>query len=578
MKIKPKVYDKRISKILIEDNSAIDRIEASFFHECFVYGLNETVLHILDHDPEKGRRFFSESYSEYDNMRSFKITKNPLVQKAFRASQEVVLKILKVCHRQIASNMEQENSCGENILHILIGEGYDAATNHVINAFKREKISTLCFGIDRNESYPLLSALSKNSIKDEKLLLKLWTIMVESKKKELIGTISRIDNRKNNIFHLCATFKQDNLFREVANLIWCEEKVIVGEVLRALFEANPDGKLPFHLCQSEDLIVDLLNKIQTHEKELGIDMKTCFIEVKTKKNNTCLNLFAKKNFKKVIDWVMDYMPDARLKMLIMETNGRGNNPPMVCAVYNRNDILKRFLMFLFSAKHVTKDEIWKFLHHRNGFDETILSLVLQHESTLLLPQMLLLDKEKEIHICKTKKETMLALTSCLKENDLRSSEVAITIKKADNSFKKVSTWEKFKAIISILAFTLAVPLTVQGMDMSFDALVVFGNWIKFIEENNTIHKRNTTFRFQKSCQFNVSDKLSHIPEDLRYLPRFCYSISFIIVPWFFYLIEFLISRYLKETEDKVGVISKYLCYSHISFTYPDSSCNHDIEI
>ena len=49
----------------------------------------------------------------------------------------------------------------------------------------------------------------------------------------------------------------------------------------------------------------------------------------------------------------------------------------------------------------------------------------------------------------------------------------------------------------------------------------------------------------------MTDKLSHIPEELDYLPRFCYSLSFIVVPWFFYLIEFLISRYFTETEKKV---------------------------
>ena len=176
---------------------------------------------------------------------------------------------------------------------------------------------------------------------------------------------------------------------------------------------------------------------------------------------------------------------------------------------------------------------------------------MQHESTLLLPQMLLLDKEKEVHASGTKEKAMKELTFCLKENNLRSAEVAITIKKAENSYKKVSFSDKCMAIIAVLAFTLLVPLTVQGLDMSSDVLVVIGNWINFRAEQDGSYETNETFRFQNSCQFNVSDNLSHIPEELDYLPRFCYSFSFIAIPWCFYLIEFFISRYFKETDKKV---------------------------
>ena len=93
-------------------------------------------------------------------------------------------------------------------------------------------------------------------------------------------------------------------------------------------------------------------------------------------------------------------------------------------------------MFIFSNKNIEQSERKEFLHHRNAYDETILSLVLQHESTLQLPQMLLLDKEKEIHISNTKEESMKNLTTCFNEYNLRSAEVAITMKRAEDSYKK----------------------------------------------------------------------------------------------------------------------------------------------
>ena len=116
-----------------------------------------------------------------------------------------------------------------------------------------------------------------------------------------------------------------------------------------------------------------------------------------------------------------------------------------------------FLMFLFSTRHITTDEVERFLHQRNIFNETILSLVLQHESTMLLPQMLLLEKEKEIHQNigmngegGHRKQAMKSLTTCLRNNDLRSTEVAKTIARVENSYEKTTCREKFKIFLLVL--------------------------------------------------------------------------------------------------------------------------------
>jgi hypothetical protein len=408
---------------------------------------------------------------------------------------------------------------------------------------------------------PLISALSKDSVEEEDLLQQMWTLMVDSNNKDLIKVIRQTDSRKNNIFHLCAIHQKHKLFTQIAESIWTDERFIIKETIEALFEPNPDGKIPFLLLGNESVIVSLLKKLQENEAELGINLSKEFVERKTKKGNTSLNLYAKKDFKDVIDWIMSYMPDEKLKDLLLQPNDQYNNPPMVCVVYNRNDILKRYLMFLFSTKHITKCEIERFMHQRNVYDETILSLVLQHESTLLLPQMLLLEKEKEIHSHGSKKETMLDLTGCFKENDLRSAEVANTISRVNDSYEKITICEKFRTIVKILILTFAIPIAVQGMDMFFDGLVACSFWEKAMDESGAITEVNITSLLQDSCLVNVTDRLSHIPEKLEYIPRLYYSVSFIIIPWIFYFIEFCISRYFKETKEKVSMSLNILYYS-----------------
>ena len=75
LKLKPSDYDGRIYKILTEEESSIEHIDASFFLECFLNGLNDTILYILDNHEAIARKFFAEKYSEYDSIKSFKTLK-----------------------------------------------------------------------------------------------------------------------------------------------------------------------------------------------------------------------------------------------------------------------------------------------------------------------------------------------------------------------------------------------------------------------------------------------------------------------------------------------------------------------
>ena len=63
LKLKPREYDERICKILGENESEIEHFDANFFVECFVNGLDKSVLHILNKNEGKARTFFTKRTS-----------------------------------------------------------------------------------------------------------------------------------------------------------------------------------------------------------------------------------------------------------------------------------------------------------------------------------------------------------------------------------------------------------------------------------------------------------------------------------------------------------------------------------
>ena len=549
-----------------EDPTAFDQMDHDYFHAAFRNGLNQTVLHMMDNYPDRAETLFVIR----DVSRIGK-SSHPLVTSSeFRASERVVMRLLDVCQNQIEENLKDRNYRQETILHILVRRGYENATKKLMEKFT--KISELYFECDANEMTPFMSALSKDSIKNEDLLIKLWNNMKRFNKAGLTNVINSKDKRHNNLFHLCAMFSKHNVFKEIVELIWQKSGAIRLKAVRILFEPNKgSGDLPFHLFrdhEGEEIIFETLTKLQNIESELDIDLSKAFIEIRNKKGNSSLSTFAKKNFETVIDWIMNYTSGADLKKLLLEVNKEMNNPPMVCVIHNRNEILKRFLMFLFSTKYITTEEVKKFLHQRNIFNETILSLVMQHESTMLLPQMLLLEKEKEIHqnIGKNgdgglKKQAMESLSSCLRNNDLRSAEVAKTIARVENSYEKTTCWEKFKIFLLVLATTFLIPLAIQVSDLSFDGLVVHSYWIKVQKGSNGTDNDKNDEIISELC--NATNSLADIPAALDALPILGYSLSFMLFPWIFYIIEFFTSRYMKETEREV---SKYITF-HIVFRY-----------
>ena len=97
--------------------------------------------------------------------------------------------------------------------------------------------------------------------------------------------------------------------------------------------------------------------------------------------------------------------------------------------------------------------------------------------------------------------------------------------------------EATKILTRIIIFTetFLVPFIVMILDIVTDVLVVMNYaYVAFLaldEERETFALELTNYQFTES---------------LSYLQRFCYSLAFLLIPWFFYALEFINSPMRKS--------------------------------
>ena len=441
------------------------------------------------------------------------------------------------------------NELDSSYLIECFNNGLNEIVRHVLNnyeEFGRSAFMKICFDSDLSGNTPLMNMIRKLSFKED-IIIELWNIMINTKDPRLEGLLNRTNTRMENIFHLCALFKRYDLFKQIAKEIWeSDKKLDRYEVLGALFKKNINGQLPVHVCKDEQTIMTVLSSFTTKVR-FRADLHSVFINIKTAKRKNALHIFAKEGFKEVVDWIMDFVSMEALKKLLLERNNRQNNPLMVCVLYNQTEILKSFLMLLFSGKTCNKEEINQILHQGNENGDTLLGLVLQHKSTLRLPEILLLEKEKEFHTGKNKDETMFDLSSCLKNTARPSAEVANALTKLHESFPEIDSCEKLKIWIPIFISTLIIPIAIQGLDMGTD-VVISTSYLKELREK---YVPIAEYAYRNACQVDTSNALLSYPVKLQPTPKIVYSFAFITIPWVFYLIEFWVSVHFKTIKEEV---------------------------
>ena len=121
-----------------------------------------------------------------------------------------------------------------------------------------------------------------------------------------------------------------------------------------------------------------------------------------------------------------------------------------------------------------------------------------------------------------------------------------------------------------------MPLGIMLSDISFDLVLVVGYayWLFRMDAQTSIPKfetfcvgfdnyfytdkngqvlcpKNDTTIVTSNLIIHLEELYNEIPSQLTAKPRFFYSFAFIVLPWFFYAIEFCHSRHLTKTIHKV---------------------------
>ena len=237
------------------------------------------------------------------------------------------------------------------------------------------------------------------------------------------------------------------------------------------------------------------------------------------------------------------LPRNELQDLLFERNANGNNAMMACALRDGHEVLAQFLfMILTKGNSLTGDRINDLLHLRNKQDNTLLSLTLQHKGTTTIPLQLLLKMEKDHHNNK-----LCELTKCFKKNLNPSLEVWQALSEIEESYPK-DNFKKLMIWISTFFFALVWPSSVLAFDVGSDYNLLEDYHPDSVNSSSTylfacnryLERSNSTCANRKQEFANHGFKdLCELPQKLPQESRFYYLLAFILMPHFFYSLEFI---------------------------------------
>ena len=444
----------------------------------------------------------------------------------------------------------------DNILHVLLNRNFLKSLEYLMEDYNVDDLyfqSNRCGNIPLataiENCYSLLQTKSTESITekniDEIFIAKLiWRGMVKSgKKKSISFRLTKLNSESKNILHICAESRMNHLLLEICKDPWLPKKVVE----KALCQEDGDKMTPIFRCFSENTVLELFNYVSRFDVN-----RTNIL------GNNSIHIFGQKNFVNAIKRILQIASiDGEIDRLLLHKNKDKNTPLMTCVLANSNDSLNLLLCTLFTmdtaGKH--KKVINEILHEPNAKGNTLLSLILHYQQGMALSKSLSLQLEKDYHaVANNKTETMAKLTNCLKNNVEPSTEVMNALNDVEKCYEK-STCQILLLFIGLLMIELLIPFLVMVFDMATDTYLV----IEYYEEmdHDIIPESNSTILCSKLNETILNgidektEKLFKIPSELTGLPRFVYSILFLIIPWFFYFIEYLHSRYYSNLVQKV---------------------------
>ena len=440
-------------------------------------------------------------------------------------------------------------STGDNLLHVLLNRNF---VKPLMYLMEDRNLNDLYFQPNKCGNIPLATAVencidfsqseSTGSMIDISKLI--WREMIKTgKQKRLTMRLTKLNNGRKNILHICAESRMNDLLLDICKEPWVAKE----ELEKALHQEDGDKMSPIFRCFDENTILELINFITKFDIS-QIDIL----------GNNAIHIFGEKNFASVIKRIFKVASaDDAIHKLLLHRNKIGNTPLMTCVLANSNDSLNLLLCTLFTmdTSGEQKEVINSILHEPNKKGNTLLSLILHYQQGRSLSKNLALQMEKDYHlVANNKNKTIAKLTTCLKNNVDPSTEVMNALHDVENCYDKSIT-HIILLFITLLIIELLIPFLVMVFDMSTDGYLVV-EYYKEIDQSISIEKNSTVLcsRLNESIINGIeeeTEKLFEIPGKLTGLPRFVYSLLFLIIPWIFYLIEYIHSRYYTNFVRKV---------------------------
>ena len=485
------------------------------------------------------------------------------------------------------------NQLNENILHHFINQGFQHAVSYLLD---NHEIFDLCLDEDSAGNTPLMTMVFQN---ETDMALKMWEYMYDVDPLRLRGRIIYTNKSNKNILHLCTEYRQCQLLRAIVSIMQ-SQNIFREEIISAFNQPFPDGRKLFDMLLNQEVLVELFDIIGPENLDLNyVDMK----------GDNVLHRHAQMNYFEAIKKLFNGTKDFIFRNLIFQKNKNGNNPLMSAAISNSNQSLC-FMMYKLVTQ-LSDAEAEELLHHKNNFGETLLSLVLQQQGTLLVPKTILLELEKSYH--GSEKE----VTKCFRKTLQSSLEVHKALANIEETYEK-GIFKKIRIWMKVLVFSFLVPVIFMLVDMGTDTNLTveyhndysFYNQTSYTNETTNVvpmallqkcegNQKTTSISFVNQnltgCQiaenitfceqicdlgctqfFPLMDGGSDsrgfysYPEELSPKAKFFYSIAFIIIPWIAYLIEFYYSeKFIAYI--KVRATVTYIFYQLCSYQGNDTN-------
>ena len=548
---------------ILNGQLTVMNIDKECFELCCELGLNKVVGEVLKNmqessdeidygiqaTTERGRvgSFVRKMSSRKKDVVDFEISLESIQS---NLTEKNVNQILKLHPDKVVLLMKSTiPSTGDNLLHVLLNRNFIKPLTFLI---EDHNLNDLYFQPNKCGNIPLATAVenyivfsqskSTGSIIDISTLI--WKEMIKTgKQKQFSMRLTKLNAGKKNILHICAESRMNELLLDICKEPWTTKE----ELEKALHQEDGDKMSPIFRCFDENTILELFNFITKFDYS-QIDVL----------GNNAIHIFGEKNFVSVIKRIFKVASaDGEIDKLLLHKNKVGNTPLMTCVLANSNDSLNLLLCTLFSmdTSGEQREVINCILHEPNKKGNTLLSLILHYQQGRSLSKNLALQMEKDYHlVANNKNKTIAKLTTCLKNNVDPSTEVMNALHDVENCYDKSIT-QIILLFISLLMIEFLIPFLVMVIDMSTDGYLVV-EYYKEIDQSIALEKNSTMLcsRLNESIINGIEEEtedLFEIPGELTGLPRFVYSLLFLIIPWIFYFIEYIHSRYYTNIIRKV---------------------------